>query len=122
MDSLTSTLRAVSDPTRRAILDLLRKRSRSVTDLAQHFSMSRPAVSKHLGILRQAELVISRREGRQQIYELDASPLAPARQWLEQHAPRRNAPPPGPAAAPRRRKQPRRPRQPAAGRDDWRCW
>lgn len=120
MDTLTSTLRAVSDPTRRTILDLLEKRSRSVTDLAQHFSMSRPAVSKHLGILREAGLVISRREGRQQIYELDAAPLASAREWLEHHAPGFEAAT-VPEGGPRQQARTARRAVPAGG-EDWRCW
>ncbi len=108
MEAPTTILRAVSDPTRCKILELLREGNRSVTDLANHFSMSRPAVSKHLGILREAELVASHRQGRQQIYELDASPLRRAREWLSGFEPR--------DARPRRR------RRPAGKRDDWCCW
>lgn len=112
MDSLTSTLRALADPTRCKILELLRADSRSVNDLAQHFSMSRPAVSKHLAILREAELVVSRRQGRQQIYELDMAPLRHVREWLGGFE--------AGAAEPRR---PARRMPPAAARrDDWRCW
>ena len=114
MDALSSTLRAVSDPTRCKILELLREDSRSVTDLANHFSMSRPAVSKHLGILREVGLVTSRRQGRQQIYELEAAPMAEARAWLG----RFELPEPGPRL-PRTRV---RIRPAAAGGDDWRCW
>lgn len=126
MDSLTSTFRAVSDPTRRTILDLLQQESRSVTDLARHFSMSRPAVSKHLAILREAGLAVSRRKGRQQIYELETAPMAPAREWLELyaaavHAPDLHAPRPAAADAPRRRTKPAR-RAVAAAHEDWRCW
>ncbi len=112
MEAPTTTLRAVSDPTRCKILELLRDGSRSVTDLAHQFSMSRPAVSKHLGILRDAGLVASRREGRQQIYELEPSPLRQAREWLEGFE-ARDVEPPRPRAGNRR---------PAAERGDWRCW
>ncbi len=82
MDELTATTRALADATRRTVLELLRDGGRSVNDLAKHFSMSRPAVSKHLAILRDSGLVSARREGRRQIYELDASKLAPVREWL----------------------------------------
>ena len=59
---------AVADPTRRAILDRLRRGGAPVTELAAGFRMSRPAVSKHLGVLRRARLVRERREGRQRIW------------------------------------------------------
>lgn len=112
MDPLTNTLRALADPTRCKILELLQRGNRSVNDLAQHFSMSRPAVSKHLAILREAELVASRRQGRQQIYELDAGPLAQAREWLDRFDSGTAEPRPLARRAPR----------PAGGPDDWRCW
>ncbi len=112
MDSLANTLRALADPTRCKILELLHKDSRSVNDLAQHFSMSRPAVSKHLSILREAELVASRRQGRQQIYEMDAAPLKEARDWLGRFKAETDEPPLPAAKLPRK----------ADGRDDWRCW
>lgn len=112
MDPLTNTLRALADPTRCKILELLHKDSRSVNDLAQHFSMSRPAVSKHLAILREAELVASRRQGRQQIYEMDATPLEQACEWLRHFDAEENEP---------RRPQPRI-LKPSGRSDDWRCW
>ena len=87
MDALTKVLRTLCDPTRRAVLDLLRHQSRSVTELSNHFSMSRPAVSKHLGVLRGAGLVTARKAGRQQIYELNATALTPAHEWLESYQP-----------------------------------
>ncbi len=114
MDAPTTIFRALFDPTRCKILELLQEGSQSVTDLAHHFSMSRPAVSKHLAILRDAELVASRRQGRQQIYELNASPIGKARQWLERFEVRD----PG-TRLPRSRA---RIRLSAAMRDDWRCW
>ena len=112
MDSLTQILRALSDPTRRAVLDLLAKGSLSVTDLAKQFELSRPAVSKHLGILREAGLVVARRQGRRQIYELDTAALKPVHEWLGRH--RRT----GRGERPRR--MTRIPR--SAGWHDWKCW
>ncbi len=110
-DSLTSTLRALADPTRCKILELLQVDSRSVNDLAQHFSMSRPAVSKHLSVLREAELVVSRRQGRQQIYDMDPAPLRHVQEWLRRFDAGTSEP----------RSSVRRPSR-ASGRDDWRCW
>ncbi len=111
MDILTQILRALGDPTRRAVLGLLSTRNRSVTDLAEHFSMSRPAVSKHLGILRDAGLVKAQRDGRKQIYQLDASTLRPVREWLEPFRPSSGDDPP--------RREIKATRSPA---QDWKCW
>ena len=77
--------RAVADPTRRAILDRLREGTAPVNDLAAGFRMSRPAVSKHLRILRQAALVRERRAGRQRIYELQPAPLRDVGAWIESY-------------------------------------
>jgi DNA-binding transcriptional ArsR family regulator len=75
---------AVADPTRRAILDLLRTQRAPVAEIAAGFAMSRPAVSKHLRVLREARLVRERRggdDGRQRVYELTAGPLRDVVQW-----------------------------------------
>jgi DNA-binding transcriptional ArsR family regulator len=77
--------RALADPTRRAILDLLREESRSVRDLNAAFDMSQPAISQHLKVLRAAELVSERKAGRLRIYELNAEPLIEAQAWLDRH-------------------------------------
>jgi DNA-binding transcriptional ArsR family regulator len=76
---------AVADPTRRAILDRLRSGQAPVTDLATGFRMSRPAVSKHLRVLRQAKLVREHREGRQRIYQLTPGPLRDVATWVEEY-------------------------------------
>src|SRR5687768_8005317 len=70
-----AVFRAVSDPTRRAILELLRTDERTAGDLAAPFSMSRPAISQHLKVLRDAELVSVRSEGRVRVYRLNPLPL-----------------------------------------------
>jgi len=75
--------RAIADPTRRALLDRLRAGGLHVGELAQDFRTSRPAISKHLRVLRQARLVRERREGRLRRYELTPAPLAEADRWLE---------------------------------------
>lgn len=74
---------AVADPTRRRMLDLLAERERPVMDLVSHFDMSQPSVSEHLRVLREAGLVTARKEGRQRIYSLDASPLKELSQWIK---------------------------------------
>lgn len=74
---------ALSDPTRRAILELLRETPHAAGDIASHFPVSRPAIVKHVRVLKQAGLVRERVEGRHRIYELDATPLADVDRWLQ---------------------------------------
>ena len=74
---------ALADPTRRAVLDLLRQGSRPAGQIAQAFPVSRPAISKHLRLLRRAHLVEQRREGRLRVYQLNAEPLKAVDSWLE---------------------------------------
>jgi len=74
--------KAVADPTRRAILDLLRRGQRPVTEIARIFPVSRPAVSKHLRLLREARLVREHRAGRLRIYQLSPTPLRDVDHWL----------------------------------------
>jgi DNA-binding transcriptional ArsR family regulator len=73
--------RAVADPTRRAILELLRESDRSASELASPFRMSQPAVSQHLKVLSDAGLIRGRRDGRSRIYHLDSGPLADVYSW-----------------------------------------
>jgi DNA-binding transcriptional ArsR family regulator len=81
-----AAFRAIADPTRRALLDLLRTEgSLAAGHTAQSFAISRPAVSKHLRILRDAGLIRERREGRHRFYEVDAQPLAAVDKWLESY-------------------------------------
>jgi DNA-binding transcriptional ArsR family regulator len=75
-------LQALADPTRRRILELLAERERDAGEIASHFDVSRPAVSRHLRVLRQHGLVHSRPEAQRRIYSLDPAPLAEAEQWL----------------------------------------
>lgn len=76
---------AVSDPTRRAVLDLLRKGSRPAGEIARMFPVSRPAISKHLRLLRRAGLVQEHRRGRHRFYQLDPAPLRAVDRWLEHY-------------------------------------
>lgn len=80
-----ATFRALADPRRRAVLDLLRHGSLSAGEIAQSFPVSRPAISKHLRLLRRANLVEERRQGRNRIYQLNPAPLRGVDSWLEQY-------------------------------------
>lgn len=76
---------ALADPTRRAVLDLLRLGTRPAGEIARAFPVSRPAISKHLRILRRAHLVEERREGRHRMYHLNPEPLKSVDSWLDQY-------------------------------------
>lgn len=77
--------RAVSDPTRREILDLLGTSPMLAGEIAARFSVSRPAISKHLRVLREADLVQERPEGRKRVYSVNPVPLAEVAQWLQKY-------------------------------------
>jgi DNA-binding transcriptional ArsR family regulator len=83
--SRESAFHALADPTRRAVLDLLRQGSQPAGQIARAFPVSRPAISKHLRILRRAHLVAEHREGRQRLYQLNPKPLKAVDSWLEQY-------------------------------------
>lgn len=76
---------AIADPTRRAILDAIRHTERSAGQIAQLFPVSRPAVSRHLRVLRAAGLVLERREAQSRFYSLDPAPLRDVDRWLDQY-------------------------------------
>lgn len=79
---LDPVFQALADPTRRELLALLAEGERTTGGLAERFPLSRPAISKHLKVLGEAGLVERRREGRHQVYTLEADGLAAAAQWL----------------------------------------
>ena len=85
MNSVKSPFEAIADPTRRAILDtLMTSGPTRAGDLAKHFpNISRPAVSKHLRVLRGAQLVVQDSRGREIWYELSPVPLSSVQSWLE---------------------------------------
>jgi DNA-binding transcriptional ArsR family regulator len=83
--SSESTFHALADPTRRAVLDLLRRGSQPAGEIAGAFPVSRPAISKHLRLLRRAHLVREHREGRHRVYRLNPEPLRAVDSWLEQY-------------------------------------
>ena len=74
--------RAIADPTRRAILNRLREGPSPVHALAAEFSQSRPAISKHLRVLREAQVITEHREGRLRVYQVEAAALKPIDEWI----------------------------------------
>jgi len=78
-------LTALGDPTRRAIFERVAVRASSVGELAQRLPVSRPAVSQHLRVLKEAGLVSETPEGTRRIYRLDPRGIAAMREWLEAH-------------------------------------
>jgi DNA-binding transcriptional ArsR family regulator len=81
-----TVFRAIADPTRRRILDLLRDGQHTVGELAGNFPTSRPAISKHLRLLKSAGLVVTHRSGTAHICELNAHPLRTVNDWLGDYA------------------------------------
>ena len=80
---LDATFAALADPTRRAILARLASGEASVSELAEPFAMSQPAISKHLKVLEKAGLISQGRDAQRRPRRLEATPLAEATEWLE---------------------------------------
>jgi DNA-binding transcriptional ArsR family regulator len=76
-------LAVLADPTRQRIVELLAERERTAGELAEQFTVSRPAVSRHLRVLREAGLARSRGEAQRRVYRLDPAPLAELDEWLQ---------------------------------------
>jgi DNA-binding transcriptional ArsR family regulator len=83
--SAEAAFQALADPTRRAVLDLLRRGAQPAGQIAEAFPVSRPAISKHLRQLRKASLVVEHRRGRHRVYQLNPEPLKAVDSWLEQY-------------------------------------
>ncbi len=73
---------AIADPTRRKVLQLLSEKELAISEITSHFSISRTAITKHLHILSEAELVSGRKVGRERRYRLQPEPLTELQQWL----------------------------------------
>jgi DNA-binding transcriptional ArsR family regulator len=84
-DQLSTTFAALADPTRRAILARLLSGERSVSELAEPFDMSLPAVSKHLRVLERAGLIARRKEAQWRQCRIDAGPLKAVANWAERY-------------------------------------
>lgn len=74
--------RALADPTRRNILTLLSNGERSLSDISSEFEMTRPAITKHLNILREGHLICIRKQGRQRLHRLQPDALKTVSDWL----------------------------------------
>ncbi len=85
LDRLSLTFAALADPTRRAILDRLSEGECSVTELAEPFDMTLPAVSKHLRVLERAGLITRRREAQWRPCRIEGRPLKQVADWAEQY-------------------------------------
>ncbi len=79
-----NALHALADPTRRLVMESLRSGPRAVGDIARRMPVSRPAVSQHLKVLKEAGLVTDRAEGTRRVYYIDPNGLAALRAWLDQ--------------------------------------
>ena len=80
--SLQNTLKALADPTRREILNLLRSGRLSAGEITEHFSVTGAAISRHLSVLREADLIRDTREGKFIYYQLNASVLEEIMLWI----------------------------------------
>lgn len=78
-----SAIASLADPTRRRLVERLRRRPHAVGELARYLGVSQPAVSQHLAVLKGARLVRSRRDGRRRIYALDPGGVAMLRKYLD---------------------------------------
>jgi DNA-binding transcriptional ArsR family regulator len=76
---------ALADPRRRAALELLLDRPRSVNELADHLELSQPSTSKHLRVLREAGLVTVRQDRQRRLYAIDPQPMAELHEWLARY-------------------------------------
>jgi len=83
--SSSDVFHAIADPNRRLLLGLLSEGEKPVQELVGHFDITFAAVSQHLGVLREAGLVVSRPHGRQRLYSLDARPLRVVNDWTGQY-------------------------------------
>ena len=79
---LQQTLKALSDPTRREILNLLKHEKKSAGEISDHFDITAAAISRHLSVLKEADLIADTREGKYIFYELNASVLEEIMLWI----------------------------------------
>lgn len=76
---------ALADPTRVRVVEMLHEKSRAVHELAAAFAISRPAISRHLRVLKDAKLVKEEKQGRENVYSLQRAQLKPLVEWLNEH-------------------------------------
>ena len=79
---MNSPFKALSDPTRRKILELLREKNLSAGEIANHFNISKPSISHHLNLLKNSELILSEKNGQNIFYSLNTTALQELIQWF----------------------------------------
>nr|WP_200965604.1 autorepressor SdpR family transcription factor [Insulibacter thermoxylanivorax] len=79
---MNDTFKALSDPTRRKILDLLKERDRTAGEIAEHFTMTKPSISNHLNMLKQAGLITDERQGQHIVYSLNTTVFQDVIKWI----------------------------------------
>ncbi|ATO50653.1 MULTISPECIES: autorepressor SdpR family transcription factor [Brevibacillus] len=79
---LNVTFKALSDPTRRQILDLLREKDLTAGEIAEHFNMTKPSISHHLNLLKQADLIRDERMGQHIMYSLHTTVFQDVMKWI----------------------------------------
>ena len=82
--SMQDTLRALADPTRREILNLLKQSSMAAGDIVEHFSISGAAISRHLSVLKDADLIRDKRDGKYIYYDLNTTVLEEIMLWISE--------------------------------------
>jgi len=82
---IATLFRALADPTRLAVLENVMRQEMTVTDLTARFSVTQPAISQHLAVLRESGLVLHRRDGRQIFYRADPKGLRPMFRWIDEY-------------------------------------
>ena len=80
--SINEAFKALADPTRRKILDLLKQSDLTAGEIAEHFEMTKPSISNHLTILKQAELVWVQRQGQNMLYSLNTTIFQDVMKWI----------------------------------------
>ncbi len=113
--------RALDDPIRRSIVRLLAVDRLPVIEIAGHFEVSRPAISRHLRVLRDAELVSETRSGRERLYRLEPEVLEEAARWLNDVAVGRGSPAADQVPSESTEARPRTDTEPVTS-PDWRQW
>lgn len=80
--TITLTFKALADPTRRRILEMLGRRDMTAGEIAEQFHITKPSISHHLSLLKQAELVVDERQGQTILYSLNTSVMEEVLRWL----------------------------------------
>ncbi len=82
MPAFNNTFKALSDPTRRRIIQLLKEKSMTAGEIADHFAMTKPSISHHLNLLKQADMIIDEKQGQFIMYQLNTTVFQDMIQWF----------------------------------------